>query len=679
MTAESERLSLCMIVRDEAEFLPRCLDSVQGVVDEIILVDTGSTDGTPELARRHGARVFSHPWADDFGTARNRSLELASGDWLLVMDADEALHPEDGSRLRTLIKDATAEAFLLEVVNFFGPEARDRYVIDPVCRLFRNRPGYRYKGQVHEDIQGVIRNQAGPDRLIRTSVRILHYGYLDAVRQSRGKGRRNQAILHRALGESPDDPDLLYCLGTEELQAGRPRPALDRFRKAWNLRRDDSGFTPDLIQKIALCHWELGESPQALEALETGTSLYPDFADLHYLQGQILRASGQPWRAVEAYRRAIAIGEAPARYTALYGAGTFLAHHGLGRAYEEVYLHPLAGREYYRSLRANPRFTPALLDLLRTHKELHGTQAVRRLIETRFRVSSPDATLTLCENLVAAGLASLAEPYIAGVTAGEAGDPSRYWLARGTAAFLLRRPQDAVTALARVAVGSKYRPKAALYLLVCYWFRGEWEEARRLLEDPSELSSDGLPLYRALHRFRAPGDKTDAEIMDAAAADLAAAAAIAPEERVLELAGALLALGGADFAAPVLTPLAAGPRATRLAVAELLAAHGEIAGAEEQVRTILRDFGEDGALHRRLSWWLTGQGDWIGAARWLRAALDAAPADLANYLATSQFWQRRAARLLQSLNATEVVEPVARALDCLLPDSAEALDVVEHD
>jgi len=676
MRPESERLSLCMIVRDEAEFLPRCLSSVEALVDEIVIVDTGSTDGSPNLARRYGARVFSHPWAGDFEAARNHTLDLANGAWLLVMDADEALHPDDAHRLRELLKHPAAEGFILKVINFFGPQAADRYVTDPVCRLFRNRPAYRYRGRIHEDIEGVIRSQTTPDRLVRSDVRILHYGYLDPVRRARQKSRRNQDILRQVLEESANDPALLYCLGTEELQAGRPRAALDRFLKAWRLRQSDGGFTSDLIQKIALCHWELGQVPLALEALETGTALYPDFTDLYYLRGQILRASGQPWQAIEAYRRAVAIGEAPAHYTTLHGAGTFLARYGLGGAYEEVYLHPQAAREYYRALSTNPRLTPALLDLLRILKELDGAEEVQRLIKARFRFDSPDSTLTLCENLTVAGLADLADSYIAGVDAAEVGDPSRYWFARGTIDFSLCRPQEAIMAFERVETGSVYRIRALVHLLVCHWYLGEWERAQRLMENPSELPPDRLPLYRAFHRFHAPKGGSDA-----AAADLAAAAAITPDEHALELEGALLALGGGRFAASVLVPVATRSKETRVAIAELLARHGEIAEAERHVQAIMRDSGEDVALYRRLSWWFSRRGDWAGATRWLRAALDVAPADLTNYLAMAQLWQRRAALTLKNLSRTdgERADPVARVLEHLAPNVKDALDVVEHE
>ena len=91
----SRRLSLCMIVRDEAQLLPGCLESVRGAVDEIVAVDTGSSDATPEIVRAHGGLLLRHAWREDFSAARNVSLDAATGDWILWMDADERLRPEE--------------------------------------------------------------------------------------------------------------------------------------------------------------------------------------------------------------------------------------------------------------------------------------------------------------------------------------------------------------------------------------------------------------------------------------------------------------------------------------------------------------------------------------------------------------------------------------------------------
>ena len=99
----SPRLSLCMIARDEADFLEQCLQSVAGLVDEIVVVDTGSADHTVEVARQHRARVQSYPWNNDFSAARNQALNTASGEWILVLDCDEVIARQDHGEIRRLL------------------------------------------------------------------------------------------------------------------------------------------------------------------------------------------------------------------------------------------------------------------------------------------------------------------------------------------------------------------------------------------------------------------------------------------------------------------------------------------------------------------------------------------------------------------------------------------------
>src|SRR5580693_253427 len=118
--AEGMRLSLCMIVRDEQEMLPRCLAAVAGVVDELVIVDTGSTDETVEIARSFGAHVIHHEWTGSFAQARNVSFDAATGDWLIYLDADEVLVGEDAATLRSLTGRTWREAFYLVETNYTG-------------------------------------------------------------------------------------------------------------------------------------------------------------------------------------------------------------------------------------------------------------------------------------------------------------------------------------------------------------------------------------------------------------------------------------------------------------------------------------------------------------------------------------------------------------------------------
>ena len=228
--ASGLRLSLCMIVRDEEEMLPRCLAAVAGAVDEIVIVDTGSQDATVEIARSFGAKVIEFPWTGSFAEARNVSFDAASGDWLMYLDADEVLVAEDLEKLRALTGHTWREAFYLVETNFTGDLTDGTAVTHNAMRIFRNRPEYRFEGRLHEQI-GMRLPGYLPERLEQTSVRVEHYGYLGAVRDAKEKSRRNIELLLAQQAESPPTAFLHFNLGSEYAAAGDGPAALAEFEK----------------------------------------------------------------------------------------------------------------------------------------------------------------------------------------------------------------------------------------------------------------------------------------------------------------------------------------------------------------------------------------------------------------------------------------------------------------
>jgi glycosyltransferase involved in cell wall biosynthesis len=197
-----------MIVKDEAVNLPRCLDSILGLPDELIVVDTGSKDSTPQVAVQYGARVLRFDFTrTDFAAARNHGLAHARGRWILVLDADETLHPESCSRIQTLVAQNEDTGYYFERHNHSGQTTRD-YVV----RLFRNRPEYRYKGRVHETIDASILADGG--RLHQTTIRIDHNFAQDPAKRRR-KNQRYIKILKEELISDPFDSTRLEFLAAE--------------------------------------------------------------------------------------------------------------------------------------------------------------------------------------------------------------------------------------------------------------------------------------------------------------------------------------------------------------------------------------------------------------------------------------------------------------------------------
>jgi len=206
-----DALSLCMIVKNEECNLPRCLDSVRDLAGELIVVDTGSTDRTPSIAASYGAKVVPFDFTIvDFAAARNRSIALARGRWILVLDADEALDRASApiiERLTTLDENA---GYFLERRNY-SPDSPGP-TTDYVVRLFPNRPNHRYRGRVHETIDASILSGGG--RLHRTGIRLDHNFASDREARRR-KNHWYIEILKQEIAAAPSDLSRLDFLAAE--------------------------------------------------------------------------------------------------------------------------------------------------------------------------------------------------------------------------------------------------------------------------------------------------------------------------------------------------------------------------------------------------------------------------------------------------------------------------------
>ncbi len=200
-------LSLCMIVKDEQDLLPGLLDSVQGLWDELIVADTGSTDATVDILQAAGARIVPFVWCDDFAAARNASLTGAVGRWILFLDADERVTPELADQIRALLTDQHAGAATVVMRNEL-PDGNVREA--PLLRLFRNDPSIRFRYRIHEDVSEPVRDylQHNHLHLRHLAGRVQHLGYTPAVAAARDKKTRDLALLRRSLAEHPDD---FYC------------------------------------------------------------------------------------------------------------------------------------------------------------------------------------------------------------------------------------------------------------------------------------------------------------------------------------------------------------------------------------------------------------------------------------------------------------------------------------
>ena len=433
--AKGLTISLCMIVKDEEEMLPRSLGAIHDAVDEIVIVDTGSTDASVEIAESFGAKVLHHEWDGDFSAPRNLSFDAATGDWIIYLDADEVLVREDAEKLRALTGQVWREAFYLVETNFTGDLEDGTSVTHNALRVFRNRPEYRFEGRIHEQIAQTLPAYV-PERLHLTNVRVEHYGYLGAVRDAKEKSRRNTELLERQLAEGGDSPFLHFNLGSEYAAAGDGEAALKNFQIAWNKMKDDPvlasyGFVPQLVDRLVTALRTTGDLAGARRQADEGLATFPDFTDLVLEQAYAVRDAGDLPEAIRLLERCLEMGDAPSRYSSTVGCGSYLALTALADIHRARGELAEAEAALTRCLAEFPHYLGAVLPLAGVMLA-RGTEpaAAAAQIEEQVEKVTPSVRLMLGTALYEAGHAADAEHQFRALLEAQASsDPARVALA----------------------------------------------------------------------------------------------------------------------------------------------------------------------------------------------------------------------------------------------------------
>jgi len=210
--ARRPTLTVCILARNEERNIRRALESARPVADEILVVDTGSTDNTVSIALELGAKVIHHPWNDNFAEARNAGLAHATGEWVLMLDADEAISSDMARELPRVLQNTQVDAYVQPVIDYFNGTA---WASTPVLRLFRNHPEYRYIGRIHEQIDVSILAASGVVEPLQLAIE--HYGYTPDEDRRKDRRARNIRLLERSLAEEPQNEHAWYFLGVENL------------------------------------------------------------------------------------------------------------------------------------------------------------------------------------------------------------------------------------------------------------------------------------------------------------------------------------------------------------------------------------------------------------------------------------------------------------------------------
>lgn len=377
----NKKVSLCMIVKNEEINIARCLNSVVNAVDEIIVVDTGSSDLTKQIAEKAGAKVISFPWHDDFSAARNASLELATGKWILFLDADEELEPGSSQAIRQVAENDN-EGYFIKIVNFIGEEGSIESCPDLVFRMFRNKPEYRFRGAIHEQIIDVILSVNEQARFqIAPNVIIRHYGYLNRQIIAKDKKNRNLAIIRKELENQPNNNTLRYHYGVELYRTNSFREAIQELVGVESTTDPGTIYYPKLLRYIALAYYGTKQNDKALEAIYRGLKLFPDYADLYFYGGIIQLEQNNYAGAFEFFNQALKTPEQPAHYAPFDGSRGFRTYYQMGRMAEIFGNQEEALRYYILSLQDNANFTIAISAIVHILNPLEDPEYTRKAME----------------------------------------------------------------------------------------------------------------------------------------------------------------------------------------------------------------------------------------------------------------------------------------------------------
>ena len=504
LETQEPRISLCVIAKDEEQFIGDCLASVRSLVDEIIVVDTGSSDRTVAIAESFGAKVFHFPWTGDFAAARNESLSHATGDWILVLDADEVIPAEGHAELKKAIRNLDNVGYNLVIENLLG-ETGDAYQTALIFRLFRNRPDIRFEGIIHE--QALPSAQRTGEPVQSCPARIVHRGYLDQYLVERDKYQRNLTILLKQAEQQPDEPYVYFNLGQTYKLLGQYAESEKAYQRSLALLEErkaspTTAYWPNLYFSFVDLYRLTGEYEKALTVAEEALKAYPEFPDILFTKGLVLVD-------LERFMEAIPVFEACRAFKGIvFASGNdpavpgYKASMALGVAYSRMGQQVQAKRYFLQALEECARPNAELYDNLGiVHLHLGETHKALEFFIKAVERNERDAKAWANIGAICQQLGQHQEALAARQKAHEIA-PDQNGFVFGTSLMHLKCYAEAEAIFAREAELHPGLAPAWIYLglaRLCLGKLGDASEAWKSLAANSDVESSGREDGKALH------------------------------------------------------------------------------------------------------------------------------------------------------------------------------------
>jgi glycosyltransferase involved in cell wall biosynthesis len=387
-----------MIVKNEEENMERCLSSIYDIVDEIIIVDTGSTDKTVDIARNFGAKIYYFKWNNNFSEARNESLKYATKDWILILDGDDEFYKEDRETLKVLLDCNLDEKaiYYFETLSYYGSSIQnDDIAININPRLFKNNRGIHYKGEVHNQL---IFTQ-GEYNAICDSIKIHHYGYLDKMIISKDKRNRNISILKEQIKNNLNNGFAYFNLGNEYSSLNDTTNALECYYKSYEDFDSGRGYSFILILRLIISNYNLKEYNEALKFIDIGIKYYPKCTDVYFYKALICKAIDCPTLQIKALEKCIEMGEPPSELKFIYGTGSFKAYYELGNVYMKYKDYDTAYNYYIEAMSLKPDYIEPIYKIAHILKQQNLPLEEFKIIIEKFFTENHKASRSIVADL----------------------------------------------------------------------------------------------------------------------------------------------------------------------------------------------------------------------------------------------------------------------------------------